>query len=166
MPSRRRSQGRLHRQSSKTTSNPSSPNSRSKGRSAPRPANVCSFPATSSKPTPSPPSPTRSANPGLFRIRPHDPGCRPHQLSLHLHSGVAPAADKDSFKKAIGYSVSSESTPNSFTVRRNYTLGEIIFPAEQYPDLRTFYSKMETKDQETVVLTTAPATATATPPGN
>jgi hypothetical protein len=77
-----------------------------------------------------------------------------------------PAADKNTFKQAVGYSVTSESTPNSFTVRRNYTLGVLVFPADTYPDLRTFYSKMETKDQESVVLTTAPATAKATPPGN
>jgi hypothetical protein len=77
-----------------------------------------------------------------------------------------PAGDKNTFQQAVGYSVTSESTPNSVTVRRNYTLGGIIFPPDTYPEMRTFYSKMETKDQESVVLTTAPVTASTTPPGN
>jgi hypothetical protein len=52
----------------------------------------------------------------------------------------------------------SESAADSFTVRRNYILGEILFYPPQYANFRTFYSKMENKDQETVVLTTAKAT--------
>jgi hypothetical protein len=75
-----------------------------------------------------------------------------------------PASDKTTFKQAISYSMSTESTPNSFTVRRNYTLGGILFPPDSYPELRSFYTKMETKDQEPVVLTTA--SAKPTPTGN
>ena len=70
-----------------------------------------------------------------------------------------PASNKDSFEKAVAYGYSSESTPHTFTVRRTYALGEILFDVKQYPALRTFYSKMETKDQENVVLTTAAAPA-------
>jgi hypothetical protein len=77
-----------------------------------------------------------------------------------------PATEKNSYEKSAAYTVSSESTPTSFTVRRTYILGEIIFTPPRYPDLRAFYSKMETKDQEPVVLTTAPASAKATPTGN
>jgi hypothetical protein len=77
-----------------------------------------------------------------------------------------PAADKSTFKDAVGHTLSTESTPTSFTVRRNYTLGGIVFPPDSYPDMRAFYSKMENKDQESVVLTSAPAAAKATPPGN
>jgi Domain of Unknown Function with PDB structure (DUF3857)/Transglutaminase-like superfamily len=75
-----------------------------------------------------------------------------------------PASNKDSYEKAVAYSYSSESTPHTFTVRRTYALGNILFDAKQYPVLRTFYSKMETKDQENVVLTTA--AAPAKPAGN
>jgi hypothetical protein len=75
-----------------------------------------------------------------------------------------PAGDKTSFEKSIAYSLSSESAAGSFTVRRNYVLGEIVFTPPQYASLRTFYSKMENKDQESVVLATA--TAKATPTGN
>jgi hypothetical protein len=75
-----------------------------------------------------------------------------------------PAGDKSMFEKSIAYNMSTESAPASFTVRRNYVLGEILFQAQQYPNLRTFYSKMENKDQETVVLTTV--AAKSTPAGN
>ncbi len=75
-----------------------------------------------------------------------------------------PTTNKDGFEKAIAYSLTSESTPHTFTVRRTFALGEIVFDVKQYPDLRTFYSKMETKDQENVVLTTA--SAPAKPAGN
>ena len=36
----------------------------------------------------------------------------------------------------------AESTPTSFTVRRDYAMGEIIFRLEEYPGLRSFYSKI------------------------
>jgi hypothetical protein len=74
-----------------------------------------------------------------------------------------PTADKFTFEKFAAYSLSSESNSSSFTVRRNLTLGEIVYPPKDYPDLRAFYSKLETKDQESVVLTAAPP---KTPAGN
>jgi hypothetical protein len=74
-----------------------------------------------------------------------------------------PATDKTTFEKSIAYNLSSESAADSFTVRRTYVLGEIIFMPPQYSNLRTFYTKMETKDQESVVLTTAPAHPIAAP---
>jgi hypothetical protein len=77
-----------------------------------------------------------------------------------------PAADKSLYKQVIAYSMSSEATPTSFTIRRNYTLGAIVFPLTEYSDIRAFYSKFENKDQESVVLTTASASAKTTPPGN
>jgi hypothetical protein len=74
-----------------------------------------------------------------------------------------PTADKFGFDKFALYSMSSESTSSSFTVRRNFTLGEIVYQAKEYPGLRGFYSKLETKYQESVVLTAAPP---KTPSGN
>jgi Domain of Unknown Function with PDB structure (DUF3857)/Transglutaminase-like superfamily len=76
-----------------------------------------------------------------------------------------PVTDKSSFEKSAAYALTTESTPTSFTIRRNYILGEIVYTPDQYASLRAFYAKMENKDQETVVLTTAPA-AKATPAGN
>ena len=77
-----------------------------------------------------------------------------------------PSTEKFNLDKNAVYGMTAESTPTSYTVRRNYSLGEIIFVPKQYGDLRSFFSKLETKDQETVVLTTAPASAKATPTGN
>jgi len=75
-----------------------------------------------------------------------------------------PASDKSMLEKSAAYTLSTESTPASFTIRRNYILGEVVFLPAQYANLRAFYSKMETKDQEPVVLTTA--SAKPTPTGN
>jgi hypothetical protein len=71
-----------------------------------------------------------------------------------------PAAEKTMYQKAALYDLTTESTPTSFTVRRNYILGGIIFPQSEYASFRSFYSKMENKDQESVVLTTASAKPT------
>ncbi len=71
-----------------------------------------------------------------------------------------PTAMKQQFKTYALYTLAAESTPTSVTIRRNYTLGEILFLPNDYPDLRAFYNKFETKDQESVVLTVAPITAT------
>jgi hypothetical protein len=74
-----------------------------------------------------------------------------------LYVESLPATNKDSFEKTIAYNLSSESTATTFTIRRNYAVGDIIFTPQQYPSLRTFYSRFENKDQENVVLTTASA---------
>ena len=71
-----------------------------------------------------------------------------------------PTSMKQQFQTFALYALATESTPTSVTVRRNYTLGEILFMSKEYPDLRAFYNKFETKDQESVVLTVAPTTAT------
>lgn len=67
-----------------------------------------------------------------------------------------PAADKQQLQQFASYSLSSESAPDSFTVRRNFALGEFLFPVKEYSELRSFYNKMETKDQESTVLTASP----------
>jgi hypothetical protein len=77
-----------------------------------------------------------------------------------------PANDKTAFEKTIAYSLSSESAAGSFTLRRTFVLGEVLFTQPQYAGLRTFYSRIENKDQESVVLTTAPAIPKAPPTGN
>jgi hypothetical protein len=77
-----------------------------------------------------------------------------------------PPSDKANLQRIAVYKMSTESNATSFTIRRNYDLGGIIVHLQEYPDLRTFYSKMETKDQESVVLTTAPVSTKSTPAGN
>ena len=75
-----------------------------------------------------------------------------------------PASDKADMPKLALYNMKTESTPTNLTIRRDYALGEVIFMPTEYQQLRTFYSKMENKDQESIVLTNAPASAK--PAGN
>jgi len=77
-----------------------------------------------------------------------------------------PVSDTASFQKYAANTTKTESTPTTFTMHRDFALGEIFFKTEEYPGLRTFYSKMETKDQEAVVLTTATSVNKSTPTGN
>jgi hypothetical protein len=84
----------------------------------------------------------------------------PHTFSIES----LPSATNEAYEKSVAYSLAPESTPNNFTIRRTYALGEIVFTSTQYPTLRAFYSKMETKDQENVVLTTV--SAPTKPAGN
>jgi hypothetical protein len=77
-----------------------------------------------------------------------------------------PAASESLPKFAV-YTLKTESTPNTFTIRRNFVLGDILVPPKDYPQLRSFYGKFETKDQESVVLKVAnPDTAKPAPAGN
>ena len=78
----------------------------------------------------------------------------------------APSSDKFMFQNRAAYSLTSSTTPNSVTVRRDFVLGELIVLPNEYADLRSFYNKFETKDQESVVLTAAPATAAKPATGN
>ncbi|WP_260704945.1 DUF3857 domain-containing protein [Edaphobacter flagellatus] len=68
-----------------------------------------------------------------------------------------PTKNEQQFQKYAVYSMTSDSTTNSVTVRRNLAIAEILFMPKEYPDLRSFYSKFESKDQENIVLTAAPA---------
>lgn len=69
-----------------------------------------------------------------------------------------PAPATYSFQKTAGYSLTTEATPTSVTFRREFALGDIIFTADQYPGLRSFYGQLENKDQESVVFKAASAT--------
>jgi hypothetical protein len=66
-----------------------------------------------------------------------------------------PAKIVDKLDTGVAYSMATEQTPTSFIVRRNYSLGGIVFLPTEYPALRSFYAKMQTKDQEPVVITRA-----------
>jgi Domain of Unknown Function with PDB structure (DUF3857)/Transglutaminase-like superfamily len=63
-----------------------------------------------------------------------------------------PAVAQETLPKLAIYSLKTESTPNTFTVRRTLVIGDILVPLKDYPQLRSFYGKFETKDQESVVL--------------
>jgi hypothetical protein len=69
-----------------------------------------------------------------------------------------PATDEVPLQKTAVYGIKAESTQTSVTVHRNLLIGDIVFPIDQFSDLRAFYNKFETKDQEPIVLkVTAPA---------
>ena len=63
-----------------------------------------------------------------------------------------PAAAQETLPRSPIYSLKTESTPNTFTVRRTLVIGDILVLRKDYPQLRSFYGKFETKDQESVVL--------------
>jgi hypothetical protein len=63
-----------------------------------------------------------------------------------------PASVQVPFQKFAVYSLTTESTATSVTTRREFDLGNIFYKLEEYPELRTFYTRLETKDQEPVVL--------------
>jgi hypothetical protein len=71
-----------------------------------------------------------------------------------------PVGDQSQFEKTAVYVLQVESTPTSVTVRRNLLIADIIVDLKQFPELRTFYNKFESKDQEPFVL------KVATPAGN
>jgi hypothetical protein len=71
-----------------------------------------------------------------------------------------PVSEKVPFEKFAFYGLTTESTPTSVTVRRDFEISNTIYMSNEYGDLRTFYNKMETKDQESVVLKAAAAVPT------
>jgi hypothetical protein len=71
----------------------------------------------------------------------------------------SPVSDKIMFQSFAGYSLTSTTNANSITVRRDFVLGEVLFLQKEYPDLRAFFNKFETKDQESIVLIAASAAA-------
>jgi hypothetical protein len=73
-----------------------------------------------------------------------------------------PEPDHAMMKQVAAFETFSRKNPTSVSVFRNVTIGTPVFAPAEYDELRSFYSKMETKDQETLVLThAAPTTASA-----
>jgi len=66
-----------------------------------------------------------------------------------------PSSDQIPFQKTAVYSLQVQSAQTSVTVRRSLLIGDILFDLKQFPDLRVFYNKFETKDQEPFVLKAA-----------
>ena len=69
-----------------------------------------------------------------------------------------PEPTKMQYQKTVAYDLTTEATPTSVTIRRDYLLGDIIFQPRDYPELRTFFGNFEGKDQQGIVLK-QPATA-------
>jgi transglutaminase-like putative cysteine protease len=71
----------------------------------------------------------------------------------------APSNGKIPFQHYAAYDMSIASTPTSITVHRDYALGEFVFLPKDYTELRSFYSKMDAKNQESIILTASPVSA-------
>ena len=111
-------------------------------------------PTISLRSTPSPRSRTKSAKlPVYFEYASSVTGCDARHFPGQSRPGIASGRRTScrSRRSAI-YAINAESTPTSVTVHRNLLLGDIVFTLDQFPDLRAFYGKFETKDQEPVVL--------------
>jgi hypothetical protein len=64
----------------------------------------------------------------------------------------APTDEAFSFVKLATYNMDSKAAPNSITIYRNLSRAFILSPTSEYPELRAFYGKFETKDQDPIVL--------------
>jgi hypothetical protein len=84
----------------------------------------------------------------------------PKELSIE----AAPTSSRLDIKDKAMYTMDVTPAPTSITVRRTFAFNEILVKKEAYPELRSFYSQFESKDQESVVL--KQALATAAPAGN
>jgi hypothetical protein len=74
----------------------------------------------------------------------------------------APEPESGKMENLAVFEVKSVKSANSVTSFRNLSVADPIFLPKEYDDLKSFYGKLETKDQETIVLThTAPASAAA-----
>jgi hypothetical protein len=65
---------------------------------------------------------------------------------------AVPAAGKFSLPGRETYGMIVESTPTSFTTRRTFLIGELLVNPKDYGELRKFYTQLESKDKENVVL--------------
>ena len=75
----------------------------------------------------------------------------------------APEAGKEQLLNVAAYSTTVLNAPNAITLRRNLSVGQVLFTSDEYAGLRDFYNKVEAKDQESLVLTRASTVAQASP---
>ena len=72
---------------------------------------------------------------------------------------AAPPDLKAKFGDAGSYSFNSVTAADSITTRRTFLFNAVLVGLKDYPTLRDFYSQMENKDKESIVLKVAPAVA-------
>jgi hypothetical protein len=73
----------------------------------------------------------------------------------------APEPEVEKLPNMAVFDVKSVKAANAVTSYRNVTVAQPIFLPAEYGDLKNFYGKLETKDQETIVLTHAAAAPVA-----
>lgn len=79
----------------------------------------------------------------------------------------APPPEKGALQKVAIFDTSVKQSENSISSYRNVTIGKVIYAVTDYPDLRSFYGKLDNKAHESIVLTHvqpgAPTPSTAGP---
>jgi hypothetical protein len=78
---------------------------------------------------------------------------------------ATPTDTKMSFQDMGMYTLTAAPAANSVTVRRSYLFNSVLVALTDYGALRNFYTQMETKDKESVVLKVAPQSAAVVEPG-
>ena len=73
-----------------------------------------------------------------------------YPASLELES--APKQDEVKMQSFAMLREGSETKGNTLTLTRNFAMASIVFPPNEYEELRAFYGKVSHKDQEQVVL--------------
>lgn len=76
----------------------------------------------------------------------------------------APVNQVATMKKVAAYTLNSQQAANAITLRRDFIMGDIYFPHEQYAELRTFYNDLEAKDHSNVIIKRGTTTASAPAP--
>jgi hypothetical protein len=79
---------------------------------------------------------------------------------------ATPAELKVKFQDVGMYSLTAKPTADSVTVQRSYLFNTVLVSTKDYADLRSFYSQMEAKDKESVVLKIAPQSASVAAPAS
>jgi hypothetical protein len=84
-------------------------------------------------------------------------------MRLTLPDGLTiestPEDDKQFFANKALFEVKATRAAGTVTSYRTMMLAMPMFLTDDYEGLRGFYNKLDAKDQETIVLTRAPATA-------
>jgi len=86
-------------------------------------------------------------------------------VRINLPATMTVEAVPDAAKYQMGqtgiYNMTVTSAPNNFVMRRNFYFNGVVVAPKDYGELRTFYTRFETKDKENVVLKPAAATTAA-----
>lgn len=82
-------------------------------------------------------------------------------LPESLKVEAVPSASKLNLPNTAVYSMSITAADTNVTTRRDFVFGNILVMPKDYSNLRTFYSQLESKDQENIVLKNAPLPTTS-----
>jgi hypothetical protein len=73
-------------------------------------------------------------------------------FSPDLAVEAVPASASYKLRDMGAYGINIAANPNNVTTRRDFAFVDVIVQPKDYGDLRSFYSQLQSKDQESVVL--------------